>query len=71
MDAEPPLLLRNLSAKAGPPTAQEAEAPEMHPWAADQLRAFLSWSRENSDLQAAWQTLAHTGMRRGELLALR
>jgi len=54
-----------------PPTAQQAKAPEMHPWTAAQLRTFLDWSRENSPLFAAWWLLAYTGMRRGELLALR
>lgn len=71
VDAEPPLLLRNPAAKASPPTAQQAEAPEMHPWAADQLRAFLGWWRENSGLHPAWYVLAYTRMRPGELLALR
>jgi integrase len=71
VDAEPPLLIRNPAGKASPPTAQQAEAPEMHPWTADQLRAFLGWSREKSDLYPAWYVLAYTGMRRGELLALR
>jgi integrase len=71
VDAEPPLLLRNPAAKASPPTAKQARAPEMHPWTAGQLSAFLGWARENSGLYAAWHVLAHTGMRRGELLALR
>lgn len=65
------LLLRNPAAAATPPTAKEAKAPEMHPWSAAQLRAFLDWSRDNSDNHAAWHVLAYTGMRRGELLALR
>jgi len=69
--AEPPLLLRNRAAKAKPPTAKQAAPPEMHPWSASQLAAFLCWSRENSPLHAAWWLLAMTGMRRGELLALR
>lgn len=43
----------------------------MHPWDAGQLAAFLAWSREHSELHAAWHVLAYTGMRRGELLALR
>jgi integrase len=34
-------------------------------------RAFLDWPREHSELHAAWHVLAHTGMRRGELLGLR
>jgi integrase len=56
-----------------PPTAKEADAraPEMHPWNAGQLRRFLEWARENSGVYAAWYLLAYTGMRRGELPALR
>jgi integrase len=68
------LLLRNPAAdpkQAKPPTAKQAKAPEMHPWTAAQLAAFLAWSREHSDLHAAWHLLAMTGMRRGECLALR
>jgi integrase len=65
------LLSRNPAAKAHPPTVKQARAPEMHPWTAGQLAAFLGWSREHSDLHAAWRVLAMTGMRRGELLALR
>jgi integrase len=71
VDDEVPLLERNPNAKAKPPTAKEAKAPEMHPWTADQLRAFLGWSDGNSQNHALWWVLAHTGMRRGELLALR
>jgi integrase len=43
----------------------------MHPWTAEQLDAFLSWSAGSSPLHAAWWVLALTGMRCGELLALR
>ncbi len=57
--------------RAKPPTAREARAPEMHPWTAGQLAVFLDWSREHSQLHAAWWLLAMTGMRRGGLLALR
>lgn len=69
--AEPPLLLRNPAAKAKPPTAKEAAPPEMHPWSAGQLSAFLAWSAVASPLHAAWYLLAMSGMRRGELLGLR
>jgi integrase len=68
---EAPLLERNPAVKAKPPTAKEARAPEMHPWDAGQLRAFLYWSADKSPLHAPWHVLAMTGMRRGELLALR
>jgi integrase len=56
---------------AKPPSSRQATAPEMRPWTAPQLGAFLDWSRENSELHPAWLMLAMTGMRRGELLALR
>jgi integrase len=65
------LLARNPAAKAVPPSAREARPPEMHPWSQDQLSAFLAWSAGHSPLHTAWALLASTGMRRGELLALR
>jgi integrase len=44
----------------------------VHPWTADQLRVFLGWSREHNTANfIMWHVLAYTGMRRGELLALR
>jgi hypothetical protein len=64
-------LARNPAADATPPSAKEAKAPEMHPWNAAQLAAFLAWSEENSTHHALWYVLAYTGMRRGEALALR
>ncbi len=64
-------LARNPAATATPPTAKQAKAPEMRPWNAAQLSAFLGWAAEHSQLYAAWYVLAMTGMRRGELLALR
>jgi integrase len=74
VSAQPPLLAKNPAAdprQSKPPSAKKAQAPEMHPWTAGQLRAFLDWSRENSMLHTAWWVLAYTGMRRGELLSLR
>lgn len=65
------LLARNPADKAVPPSAREARPPEMHPWSQEQLAAFLGWSAEHSSLHTAWALLASTGMRRGELLALR
>jgi integrase len=64
-------LARNPAADASPPTARQAKAPEMHPWNAAQLRAFLDWSRDHRPNHAPWHVLAYTGMRRGELLAPR
>ena len=37
-------LARNPAATASPPSARQARAPEMHPWTAAQLAAFLGWS---------------------------
>ena len=72
VDDEVPLIARNPNAKAKPPTAKEAKPPEMHPWTAEQLRVFLNWTRENNTANfPMWHLLAYTGMRRGELLALR
>ena len=65
------LLLRNPADAATPPTAREAKAPEMHPWNAGQLAAFLRWADGKSQNYALWHLLAMTGMRRGEALALR
>jgi integrase len=64
-------LARNPAATATPPSAKQARSPEMHPWNAAQLAAFLGWSAENSQHHVAWTLLAMTGMRRGEALALR
>jgi integrase len=64
-------LPRNPAATATPPSARQARAPEMHPWDAAQLAAFLGWSAGHSQHHAAWTLLAMTGMRRGEALALR
>jgi integrase len=65
------LLLRNAADAATPPTAKEARAPEMHPWDVGQLAAFLAWAEGASQNYPLWNTLAMTGMRRGEALALR
>ena len=65
------LLLRNPADAATPPTAKEAKAPEMHPWDAGQLAAFLGWAEGASQNYPLWHLLAMTGMRRGEALALR
>lgn len=62
----------NPADKATPPSAKQAASPEMSTWTADQLRAFLDHAKANDDeLHIAWLLLAITGMRRGELLALR
>lgn len=78
VNAEPPLLKKNPTDKANPPTIKEADAaaPEMHPWTASHLRKFLDWSRADKANTGRWPymlwlLLAYTGMRRGEALALR
>lgn len=79
------LVATNAADKAKPPSARAAKSPEIHPWPADQLSAFLDWMAERHGpnatpargkapspaLYPAMHTLAFTGMRRGELLALR
>lgn len=70
--AEAGRLARNPAAAAHPPTAKQAKAPEMRAWTAAQLGAFLGWAAGDGHAHApAWHVLAHTGMRRGEALALR
>src|SRR5215212_1819511 len=65
-------IVANPAARANPPAAREAKAPEIHPWTAAQLSSFLIWADEQGCSDAvAWRVLAYTGMRRGELLALR
>ena len=54
-----------------PADRKQARPPEMHPWTADQLASFLSWSAGNSPHARRWRVLAYTGMRRAEVLALR
>lgn len=66
------LLSTNPADKAKPPSARAAKAPEIHPWTGAQLSTFLAWAWETNPTQApGWHVLAYTGMRRGELLALR
>ena len=65
------LLVVNPAAKAKPPTASEARAPEMTAWSTEQASAFLRWVKDNRDGWQEWHTLLYTGMRRGELMGLR
>ena len=64
-------LRANPAAKAKPPTASQAKAPEMTCWSDAQLAAFLGWAKGHSSYYPLWHVLAMTGMRRGEALALR
>jgi integrase len=63
-------LVRNVADSAEPPSAKAAKPRKMPTWNKDQLRTFLDHVREDR-LFAAWRVLATTGMRRGELMALR
>jgi len=66
------LLSVNPADKADPPAAKAAVSPEMHVWAADELRAFLDQrALAKDELVIAWSLLVATGMRRGEALGLR
>jgi integrase len=65
------MLARNPADAATPPSAREAKPPEMTCWSAAQLATFLAWCAEHSQSHALWHVLANTGMRRGEVLALR
>lgn len=61
--------------KVKPPTRRQIleEAPEETLWTSDQLRDFLTWNKEvkRDYLYPLWVLLALTGMRRGEIIALR
>lgn len=66
------LIATNPADRANPPAAREAKAPEIHPWTAAQLSSFLVWADDQGHPDVvAYRVLAFTGMRRGELLALR
>lgn len=58
-----------------PPRSSQvrAQKPEIITWTGPQLQAFLTWNRDelNDELFPLWRTLAYTGMRRSEALALR
>lgn len=61
------MVFRNVCDAVDAPRPQN---PEMQTWSAEQVRAFLAGSRDD-DLAALWRLAVVTGMRRGELLALR
>ena len=63
-------LQRNPADSADPPHQRGTERREMKTWTAEQLRAFLDFTKAD-DLYSLWHTLAMTGMRRGEGLGLR
>ncbi len=63
-------LQRNPADAADPPRQRGTERREMKTWTAEQLRAFLAFTKDEP-LYSLWHTLAMTGMRRGEGLGLR
>lgn len=72
------LILLNPAKKrrtVNPPRSSQvrAQKPEIITWTGPQLHAFLTWNRDelNDELFPLWRTLAFTGMRRSEALALR
>lgn len=66
------LIMRNPADRANPPSASQARAPEIKTWDASESIRFLNRARTNGDyLYLAWQLLLGSGMRRGELVALR
>lgn len=66
------IVRQNVAGLASPPSPSEARAPEFEVWTAEQAAGFLSWAEQRGDyLFLAWHMLLHTGLRRGELLALR
>lgn len=57
------------------PTGKQirAQRPEIVTWSGAQLHAFLQWDRDElkDELFPLWRTIAFTGMRRSEALAIR
>ncbi|MBA2551698.1 MAG: site-specific integrase, partial [Nocardioidaceae bacterium] len=58
-----------------PPRSSQvrAQKPEIITWSGPQLHTFLAWTRDEleDELFPLWRTIAYTGMRRSEALALR
>jgi integrase len=58
-----------------PPTGKQIRAarPEIITMTAPQLREFMRWDRDDyqDELHTLWPSIAYTGMRRGEAVALR
>lgn len=64
------LLPTNPCDGAVPPSAAAAKSPEMKVWTADQVRAFLDFTREDRDY-ITWHLAVSCGLRRGEVCGLR
>lgn len=62
---------RHHNARPPTPKAVRAQKPEIHPWEAHHVKAFLTWCQAAGDTRyAAWAVAVRTGVRRGELLGL-
>ena len=65
----------NKKRTVNPPSSGQvrAQKPEIITWTGPQLHAFLTWNHHefDDDLFPLWRTIAYTGMRRSEALALR
>lgn len=62
------------SKAANPPKPRDVESakPEIDPWTVEELRVFEEWTATRpDDLTALWMLAFHTGLRRGELVALK
>jgi integrase len=67
------LVVRNVADAASPPKARASELASRKMrnwWTAEQVGQFMA-AVKGDRLEAAWVTLAQTGLRRGELLGLR
>lgn len=72
------LVLTNVAKKrrtVKAPTGKQvrAQRSDIVTWTAADLTAFLAWDKHvyNDELHPLWHTIAHTGLRRSEALALR
>jgi integrase len=64
------LVVRNVADAASPPSNKAAKPPPPRTWSATELRTFLD-SVQGTRFEPLWTVAATSGMRRGELLALR
>ena len=64
------LVVRNVAMLADPPSVSAKRREDVKAWEASQLRTFLAAIRSHR-MWPAYHVVAHTGMRRGEILGLR
>jgi integrase len=64
------VLARNVAERSSPPSAKSTKAPEMAWWTPEQLRTFLAATADDP-LGPLFRVAALTGLRRGEVCALR